>query len=324
MIKSVLEILNELSIGVHKETGDNYIVQCWRPGNHKNGDRKPSMSVHKEKGIFHCWACHHSGHIAKEYWEITGKSVSEKGYKRISYEHKSKKVKKSVNEIVMIDGRVDPVYLHEDAMKYLKSIGVYKNEFIDTYKIKFSKRSVWQAVHTKKDPMNFYNRIIIPVHDEKGNLINVEARDITGESSHKVLYPRDSISNTLFNIYNVVPEKPLVIVEGIKDLMKVWNVCPNVISMFNNMWTKPKIELLKKRGFTDNIILFIDNDKGGQDCADWFVEQWEYDFRVCQSPVEGQDPNDCSIELIKSLIENSVDYNKWLVDSMQEEKVFSW
>lgn len=324
MDKSVEEVLNELNITIHRKTSTNFIVRCFHPENHKNGDKNPSMSIHREKGMFHCWSCGYSGHISKVYRERTGKSVGSYKPNNPAYINYADNLEeKKMDEIVMVEGRLESVYSNDHAMEFLRSIGIYNDEVIDDFKIKFSKKSEWQSMSDTDKPITFYNRIMIPVYYDN-KLINIEGRDITGKATRKVLYPRGSTSDMLFNIEKVNSSTPLIIVEGIKDLLKVYQVHQNVVSMFTSQWTERKIELLRKKGFTDNIILFIDNDEAGYQSADSFSNMWGNDFSVVHSKNYKEDPNDCSLSYIKELISNPVEYNHWAISNFSEPRTFSW
>jgi hypothetical protein len=49
---SVVQIARELGLNVFGSTG-----QCWRPENHRNADRNPSVHFHSKKNIGRCFVC---------------------------------------------------------------------------------------------------------------------------------------------------------------------------------------------------------------------------------------------------------------------------
>lgn len=83
------------------QSGENYACHCPMEEKHKNGDRKPSLSVHPEKG-YNCHACGFHGAIYKElsktprkeiayysYYDLTGKLL----YQKVRYDPKDFRIR---------------------------------------------------------------------------------------------------------------------------------------------------------------------------------------------------------------------------------------
>ena len=68
MIK-VADILIDIGLS-YKPVGENFIVSCWF-----HSETKPSMSIHQETGVYHCFSCKRSGNlfnILKDHLDVTG------------------------------------------------------------------------------------------------------------------------------------------------------------------------------------------------------------------------------------------------------------
>lgn len=47
------------------EKSNGLMISCFNKADHPRGDQTPSLSVHKEKGYFHCWSCKISGNFGQ-------------------------------------------------------------------------------------------------------------------------------------------------------------------------------------------------------------------------------------------------------------------
>ena len=82
------------------------------------------------------------------------------------------------------------------------------------------------------DPENVhYQRVVFPMRSRNGSLINFCLRDITNTKSDKYLYYGVPKFNFFYNIQHYNPNKPLILVEGVIDLITL-RMCgvQNVIS----------------------------------------------------------------------------------------------
>jgi DNA primase len=298
----VLSVLHELNIP-YKERHRYYSIPCPNQHEHPGGvDENPSCNIDKEKGIFHCFTCHYSGHISKLYLDITGNKLD---IDPIYYREKKPK-SEDRGRIQLLKGYEKSVYSNSEVMSFLQSIGVYKKQFIDKYQLKYVIYAEYGQIDDLK-PIKFINRIVFPVIKE-GNLINVEGRTFTGDKI-KTIYPRNAISDYVYNIENIDPTKPIVVVEGIKDLCKVWNITHNVVSIFGGHFTEVKYQYLLELGKLD-LILFIDHDKAGFNMARKVDELWPFDFKICIPDEENQDPNNLTLQQIAHKIEHAVPYER--------------
>jgi DNA primase len=115
-------------------------------------------------------------------------------------------------------------------------------------------------------------RIAIPIHNEEGNVVAYAGRwpgEPPGDTPKYKLPPGFRKSLELFNIDQVVKEtaeKPLVIVEGFFDCMKLHqHGCRRVVALMGSTMSAAQEELIRKH--TDSksqVIVMLDEDEAGQ------------------------------------------------------------
>lgn len=148
-------------------------------------------------------------------------------------------------------------------------------------------------------------------------MVNVEGRTYVG-ASPKVLYVGGGSVQTLYNWQFINPEEDLVVVEGIKGLWRVWNVFPNIVSMFHAIPSQVQLKMLNS--VKGRIILFRDNDEAGEKSAVALNQGLEKEIKVCYSlkkdkDGKGYDPNDCTLKEIEVLIKNAKLFSEDQVDN---------
>lgn len=313
------EVLSTLGIR-YEDKGTDFVIRCPNP---QHNDRNPSCYLHKTKGVFICFSCGYTGNLNTLVKLHTGKTIWDyyniKKTDMLSFEYQKGKAKKKEiirgarKSPIFIDGETRPLTENIQAYKYFLSIGGSK-KFAETF-------GVGWVEYVKINHTIFQDRLIFPVYWE-GALRNVEGRDFTKKQDKKVIYPKGSTTNIFYNWDRLEPKKPVVMVEGIKDLIKVWHVYPNVISTFGSALSKKQLSILKETGL--NLILFIDNDKAGWKEAESLDANLEKEFRICLPDKEGQDPNDLSLETIKEKIKNAVPYGDYLYEQEFPNKKLNW
>jgi len=311
-------LLNMLGIQF-KEVGDKFKARCPSPGHF---DKKPSWVVYKESGVHKCFSCGFCGPLSHLVKSLTGQSIFD--YLKIGnpesyvfiHTINNRKAPNPIKKGVNIEGALFPVSDNDIVMSYLNSRGIDK-EFIKTFNLKYIKtakvnRAIWQ------------DRVCIPIM-ENGKMISLAGRDFTNLQTPKELYPRNASVNTLFNMDNIDFDKPLVVVEGIMDLVKVWkHITRNVCSIFGVAITERQIQLLLK---AKNLIWFPDNDERGLEILSLFDKYTNEEFEIALPPKGGQDPGACTVLELNSAMNNkilSVDYFLNKTDFCKKGEILEW
>lgn len=249
-------------------------------------DKTPSMYIHMEKGVYHCFSCGKSGTIASLYYEITGSSL----YKDLELptdefsrftnllantqfeEEDYSTLGRSIQ--VEMQGKVIPIRESREAIQYLRKRG-----------ISFDVADTMQMAYMPAGAINgtlFNTRLLIPVYED-GTLISVEGRDVSGSQETKVLYPKDTTVNSLYDMDKLDPGKPLYVVEGLMDLavLRTDPYFANSTAIFGATVTRRQLWLLNQY---EHLILIPDNDKAGAMTTRKLIENLDRDFRILDVP----------------------------------------
>ncbi len=301
-------ILYSLNLHNLKEHSSYFTACC--PSIHHN-DKNPSWIIYKNTGVHKCFSCGFQGGIDHLVKYLTNKSLLD----FLNIEEQSSYIfQKSlqhaltttfpeiIRDNIKIEGKFLPIRDNPVAFDYMHDRGAGV-DFIKQFDIKYAKNIYINET--------FYNeRICIPII-RGGKLINVEGRDITGRQKPKVLYCRNGISDTLFNIDNLDFEKPLFMVEGVMDIIKIYeHISKNVTCTFGVSLSANQIKLIPK---IKQLILIPDNDDGGKKFISAIDNIYtDREFEIVTLSV-GEDPNSISVEDLKEAINKkqlTIDY--WL------------
>ena len=227
-------------------------------------DKSPSMGIDVTRGVVHCFSCSWSGSIEKLYKELTnGNLRKELGYIDDPFTSYSS----SLNfQYITDDTRLKDIYINADlslmrdaytdpaCAAYLRKRGIPES-VAKSMGFKYAEEML---INTNK----FKNRLLIPVYEE-GRLISIEGRRILDNDEVKVLYPRNSSVNTLFDIDNLDTSSTIYAVEGLMDLavLRTSDTFKNSTSIFGANITKRQLELLKR---FPKIVYIPDSDAAGE------------------------------------------------------------
>ena len=227
-------------------------------------DKSPSMGIDVTRGVVHCFSCSWSGSIEKLYKELTnGNLRKELGYIDDPFTSYSSSL---TFQYITDDTRLKDIYINADlslmrdaytdptCAAYLRKRGIPES-VAKSMGFKYAEEML---INTNK----FKNRLLIPVYEE-GRLISIEGRRILDNDEVKVLYPRNSSVNTLFDIDNLDTSSTIYAVEGLMDLavLRTSDTFKNSTSIFGANITKRQLELLKR---FPKIVYIPDSDAAGE------------------------------------------------------------
>lgn len=178
-------------------------------------DNSPSMGFNFIKGQYHCFQCGRSGTINNLSKELTGKylkqlldKVDDLDSLNIQQEYNNdsnRYVRKTVHP-VDIRGNMIPYYNSERALGYLERRGI-SVEVATAMDMRY-------ATEIYINGSYFEDRLLIPVYNKKGDIVNVEGRAIEKTAEKKCLYPYRTIK-PLYEWYKLDTLNPLFLFEGI-------------------------------------------------------------------------------------------------------------
>ena len=302
--------------------GDNFLIECpWHTG-------KTKLSIEKSTGICHCFSCKSSGNLWTLSIKLTGKNlydllnISPEKRKVLSFErtlHKVTSKRKSkevhVDDIVItgqsyeIHSDSTPDYILKAAEELLLS-----KDICDYYGIRYAlNQYIRGSLIPSEKATNYRNRFVTPIYN--GNkLINVDGRTIVGDNP-KVVYCKGGKTNTIFDFNRLDPTKPLIVTEGIKDLIKLWHLgYRNITAILGASITDEQIRQLR---LFKEITFLGDNDSAGVMAMGNLYEELNIEMKIGLPP-KGKDPFKCSMEENRSLVENAIDYTDYELREIKE------
>lgn len=289
--KKVLSIIVNLR---HLKTKNNFrstneMIQC---PFHK--DKTPSMSIDLSRGICHCFSCGWKGtlnKLAKETVNKSAYSIVQKKFNEeledfnsftITFQPKSlEEIKQTPKVTLEIEG--DLTHLNDACLVYLAGRGI-SSDLARKFKMRYME-------HGYINGTPFHKRLLIPVY-ESGSLLAYEGRDITGSSKKKVLYPKNSSVNTLYDLDNLKRDEPLYVTEGLMDLiiLRAHPFFRNSTSLFGASFTERKAALLSE---FKSVVFIPDNDAAGFESIERYSQKITSPvIKVLPVPEPMKDPGD--------------------------------
>lgn len=211
---------------------------------------------------------------------------------------------------------------NREAYSYARSRFI-NEEFAEFFRVGYTRDS-WVYLQRKDSYLSrpvktrFQKRLCIPIF-ENGKLVSYEGRDYTRKQERKCLYPASAEGcgsnnyRSLFNIDNLDRDKPLIICEGIMDIVRIWeHISRNVTSTYGSSIKERQKKVIQE--FRSDIIVFSDSDAGGitaiEDMDELFPDR---EFYVAQLPQE--DPGDPvnSVDDIKRAIDEAVTSTEFML-----------
>lgn len=152
-----------------------------------------------------------------------------------------------------------------------------------------------------------FQRDVIPIRDEHGELKAYSCRDITGKADEafKYLLTKGFDKNrVLYNLHRAKDymgaSRTLIVVEGFKSVWKLYMAgYKNVVACIGSIITPGQQSLLYSHAF--EVILFLDGDAAGVKGTSKALEDMKGRIKVIPIffPYENQDPGDLNIEEFK-------------------------
>ena len=230
-------------------------------------DDNPSFGINYDRGTYNCFSCGRHGNIEGLYYDLTGHSLNsflgiKKADKFSSFSHQPqtpigrpehKAVKKNVY-LNFDSTQLTSALENKDCVEYLRKRGI-------SLEVARSAGLLY-ADDTYINGTRFKHRICIPVY-ENGVLQTIEGRRLSADDyGPKVLYPKNTTVNTLYDIDNLDRNTTLYGVEGLMDLfvLRGCDEFKNSTSIFGANVTDRQLELLSQ--FKEVVYIYDLDDAG--------------------------------------------------------------
>ena len=305
-MKQVLNFYGILDDFVQK--GDELVGCC---PIHK-GDNKNAFHINTEKNVWHCFTqCDRGGNVIDfiacmeqiEFREAALKlkelflSDDEviKPLKKKKIKRQRKKLAKEENIPLSFTLKLNPNH------EYLKMRGL-NDKTIEYFGLGYADMGIMKE------------RIAIPIHNEKGELIAYAGRILADESitesDPKYKLPRGfKKSLIVFNLHRASKEakdKGLIIVEGFFDTFRLHQAgFPNVVALMGSSMSDKQEELiLKSVGHNGKVTLIFDNDDAGRKATKKVARKLltKVYVKIVRLGKEGSQPDKLSEEQIRKLL----------------------
>lgn len=338
----LLKVFEYLGITEYKSKKEDLYVRCLNP-NHE--DKDPSLSINngRYKGQFNCWSCDFRGKnlvqlvslvkkiTERESFDILCKIAGVgKNFTENEVLDKSLKAKKRMSLIVS-KKKEDQEFIEIDLPRNCisainrKEAEEYRipNEFVKKYDVKLCTKGYYE------------NRLIFPIYFSN-KLVSFLARatwKIDKASQFplntKSLYPANAPTGRIIFNYDDSNVDSIVLVEGIKDCIRVQEAGFKSIACFGNKITDEQEILLAKK--YKKILILPDRNAEkeiranpekdpGMLLVKSIVTKLSHKVDIWVGIVpDDKDPGDCSVEEIKKIINLSKKYTDFQTKEIVKE-----
>lgn len=246
----IIEILEQHGVEYRKSNNPSEILIRCTSGLHD--DNTPSMQYNIDKNIFHCWSCDFKGGSRK--------FLSSLGIKtKVDIESKQPyKIQKLVDKLKEIQENRN-LEIPDDAVAAKGSMSGINSTVIAGF----------DAFFTQRYDLEDY--LCFPIY-QYGQLRFIEGK-IKYKNSPKAKYKRQpygaSTKDVLFPLDNIKDRSHLVLVEGLFDMLNMWQLgYTNVVCIFGvTNFGKKKVDLLDSINCVEVTIMF-DGDLAGRSASD--------------------------------------------------------
>lgn len=248
-----------------EKRGNEYFAHC-----PKHIDVTPSLSFSPEKNLYYCFSCGRSGGIIGYLIDFEGLKFDEAVKKAASLTNvnlskmcNSDTIKFLKKAKLVFEYKKEP--FHHDILNN-KEYTKYKREPIKEWINEGIKQEVMDLFGVRADV--FKNRIVYPVYDINGNLINIKGR--TRYKNFKTLkipkyinyFPvgvMDYFQGLNITLPYIQKSNEIIIFESIKSVMKVYDWgYKNCVSAEKHTLTEEQVTLLVK--LRVNVVFAYDSD----------------------------------------------------------------
>lgn len=253
--------------------GRDLLIHCLNP---EHDDSHPSMRIDQVTGIFNCFACGHKGNLFRYFGE-------EPNELQVARDSLRSKIEEKMLESIGLQFPSDMIPYRGD----------WRNIKPETY-------AHFEAFESTQP--DFISRVVFPVRNIMGNIVAFQGRHTSG-GVPKYLFSPKHVKVPLFP--TVEPyQGSVILVEGMFDMLNLFDKgVPNSVACFGvSTVTQEKIRLLKIRN-TEEVVIFFDGDKAGQEGAlkvKKLVE--ECGLRVRNICLDEHDPGDLSQSQVNELM----------------------
>ena len=298
-----------------------------------HNDQKPSLSVNSQKGVFFCHGCGAKGDVLSFVSQREGIGITEAALLLKKWHDQARQIEEETGLITE--------YLKGHIYKGTLITLPHRNNGSGRRRKK--EKSPPQTPKAGNCPLSFTlklepehpyfikrgldpkvvslfglgycqygwmkNRMAVPIHDEKGQLVAYAGRwpgDEPPEGEGKYMLPRGfKKSEVLFNLHRVADAELLIIVEGYWSVFRLHQLGLPSVALMGSKLSKAQ-ETLLMASKVRRLILLLDGDHPGRHAQAEILPRLALHFftKVVELP-EGEQPDTVDQELLLELLKTS-------------------
>ena len=251
---NVLALLDDLGIEHTPAGPDNVKIKCINP-NHI--DSNPSMYLHTEKGMLHCFSCNYTGslfHLLADNLHTTSTGVFQYLSKYALGGETVDDIKESLLAMFRERQSRNTVVEHTD-IELPPNVIMRKHAYLEKRGLTPKETMFWNMRKSTENP--YSNWILIPIYF-KGVIRSYFMRSTYNGRKRYGPFPRKDL---VFG-YDSAQDfsKPLYICEGIFDMIFIRRLGVQAVAILSNHILEGQLNILKQY---KEIVVFPDNDLRG-------------------------------------------------------------
>ncbi|MXV78228.1 DNA primase [Candidatus Poribacteria bacterium] len=360
---NIVDVISECGVAL-KQAGANYKALC-----PFHEEKTPSFSVSSEKQMFYCFGCQAGGDVIDFLQKHEGKNFIESIEwlaKRANITLPARDTtysarQKRINDLSELN-TFAVKYYHEllrtgqhsqQAREYLKNRGIV-TKTTNLFQLGYAKAHrndlVKAATHEgwtveqlvdvglikneDKGPQDrFWNRLLFPIHNERGVPVGFGGRALSDEHQPKYLNsPGTDLYNKSRILYNldkarqsIARKKSAILVEGYMDVLMLYqHGIENVIAASGTSLSEEHAALLKR--YTPEVVIVFDGDVSGLQAAQRGLNRLiaeEIRVRIALMP-KGDDPDsfvkENGADAFTERIDGSINLIEFQIQAAAQEK----
>jgi DNA primase len=118
---------------------------------------------------------------------------------------------------------------------------------------------------------SMHDRIVIPIHNSKGELVAYAGRSIDGSEPRYKFPAGFHKSMELYNLYRVRDELSVVLVEGFFDCMKVTQAGFPCVALMGSTMSNAQEEIIREH--FAHVVVMLDGDEAGRGASEEIADQ---------------------------------------------------
>jgi DNA primase len=283
------------------------------PWRHKSGrDKHPSFGIKIGPGDSHayCFSCHWSGSQTELLFELDNRGVE------FDFATALRMIQQSEDESGIVDlsdvdyeaQRFSTPDLHKFPESYVENFEPAHYAGHDAHVHPYLRERGVSYEFAKQFDLRFdpiKGAIVFPIRDYQGDLYGCHGRIIAPEGHRKYhAYGHQEHRNPHIWLGEHLVDRdcPVVFVESVFDLARVWEIYENVITPMRSGINKEQLDRVR---WVREVIVMFDNDEAGRKGVEkirkYLRKQDGYIVHIVWPP-EGQDPGDLSDEEIATML----------------------